>query len=114
MEDDIASKSSWWSSEDERSLRRRYARTRRFNLDRASQEKIAWYMCSSQGTVAEDESETGRWQRVLMSDLLKAIARALLVIGAREDQALDFWHEVNKSWVAAGHKGSSGKLVECP
>lgn len=25
------------------------------------------------------------------------------MIEAREDQAMDFWHEVNKYWVAAGH-----------
>ena len=97
-------------SDEERSLCRKYARARRFN-QKASQEKIAWYMCSRQGTVAEDESENIRWKPEPTWDLRRAIAHGLLVIGAREDQAMDFWHEVNKYWVAAGH---SGPLVPDP
>ena len=90
-------------SDEARSFRRQYARARRFNQKKASQETIAWYMSSSQGSVAEDENENSRWEPGPIWHLRRAIAHALLAIEAREDQAMDFWHEVNKYWVAAGH-----------
>jgi hypothetical protein len=105
MEGNMTCRKTGSPSEDERELRRKYMRARRFN-QKASQEKIAWYMSSSQASVAEDENDNSRWEPGPIWHLRRAIAHALLVIGASENQAMDFWHEVNKYWVAADHGGS--------
>jgi hypothetical protein len=103
MEEDMAPEQSGSLSVDERPLLTEYSRAKRFNLNGASQQLIASYMCSNQTSVAEDESQKRRWKPGLIWHLRRAIANALLEIKVPEDKSMEFWHEVNKYWVAAGY-----------
>ena len=98
-------------AQDESSLLKEYSRARRWGLGRASQELIAWYMRSTTNLVNTDENSHRTWERRKLWHVRRAIAHALILIGVGEEQSMDFWHEVNKYWVAAGY---STPLVSDP
>lgn len=99
----MASRRNGSRVQDEPILLVEYSRAKRFILNKASQQLIASYMCSNQASVAEDESRKRRWEPGLIWHLRRAIANALLEIKVPEGKAMEFWHEVNKCWVAAGY-----------
>lgn len=82
-----------------------YLRARRWTLGEISQKQVGSYMCSNASSVSDDETDPNAWNRSAAWHFRKAAAYGLLLIGADASQIWEFWHEVNKLWVAAGHKG---------
>jgi hypothetical protein len=93
-----------WAGELDSPLLKRYCRTKRFSLERTTQEVVAVYMCSDQATVALAENEGQRWTPGPSWHVRQATALAHIEIKVNEVNALRFWHAVNKYWVAAGYK----------
>lgn len=86
------------------SLLGEYLRMRRWTLE-VSQEMVALYMCSNACTVSTDENNGRLWNRSAAWDFRRGAAHGLLAIGARVEDMMAFWHEVNKGWVAVPHDG---------